>query len=321
MARIRQLLTLAGLTALEIIRQPATLLITLTSVLFAALLPLLITHTLGEPGKLVRDSALSIQFSVGLVLCTYCACATFSGELRAGTAGSILSKPISREAFFLAKYLGVVLVLVLYQSIAGITTLMTSRSGAQSFLIDGYAAVPMIAAILLSLLTGAGMNFFRQKPFSSSAFVTLLCFLLTAFIISGFLAPDGTRSSFGAHYQWSILPAVLLVTVATLMLAAISVALATRLDIIPAFTICSAVFFIGLVSDYLVGRHAATSLGMNTLYALIPNWQHFWMADALSSPGPIPWSYVGQTTLYAVVYSAAVLLLGIASFRSMDVSR
>jgi ABC-type transport system involved in multi-copper enzyme maturation permease subunit len=321
MDRIRQILTLAGLTALEVIRQPATLLITLSSVLFAALLPLLITHTLGEPGKLVRDSALSIQFSVGLVLCTYCACATFSGELRSGTAGSILSKPISREAFFLAKYLGVVIVLLLYQGIAGITTLMTSRSGAQSFFIDWYAATPLILAIILSLLAGGIMNYVRQKPFSSSAFVTLFCFLLTAFIIGGFLAPDGSLSSFGGHYQWNILPAVLLITVATLMLSAISVALATRLDIIPAFTVCSTVFFVGLVSDYLVGRHAAASLGMKALYAIIPNWQHFWMADALSNQEAIPWSYVGQTTLYAVLYSAAVLVLGIASFRSMDVSR
>ena len=321
MFRFRQLFSLAGLTALEIIRQPATLLITLSSVVFAALLPLLITHTLGEPGKLVRDSALSIQFSVGLILCTYCACATFSGELRSGTAGSILSKPISREAFFLAKYLGVVMVLLLYQTIAGMTTVMSSRSGAQSFFIDWYAASPLILAILLALLAGGLMNFFRQKPFSSSTFLILLCFLFAAFVLSGFLSPDGARCTFGAHYQWNILPAILLITTATLMLSAISVALATRLDIIPAFTLCSGFFFFGLVSDYLVGRHAATSISMGTLYAILPNWQHFWMVDALSNQEPIPWSYIGQTTLYAGLYSAAVLLLGVASFRSMDVSR
>ena len=46
---------------------------------FIALLPVLITHTLGEGIKLVRDSALAIHFVCGLILGSYAACASTSG--------------------------------------------------------------------------------------------------------------------------------------------------------------------------------------------------------------------------------------------------
>lgn len=319
--RLQQTGALAGLTAVEMMRQPATLLITLSSVTFAALLPILITHTLGEPGKLVRDSALALQFSVGLLLGAYCACATFSAELRSGTAGSILSKPISRERFFLAKFLGVSLILVLYQLAAGITTLLASRASHQAFSVDLYAQGPLLLAIALALLLGGGLNFFLKKPFSSSAFLSLLLLLAGAFLLSGFWAPDGSLGRFGADVHWAILPVIVLITIATVALAAISVALATRLELISTLSICLVVFSAGLVSDYLFGRGAADSVWKATVYAVLPNWQHFWVVDALSGSGTIPWTYVGQTAIYASLYTGAILLLGCASFRSMDVSR
>ena len=39
-------------------------------------------------------------------------------------------------------------------------------------------------------------------------------------------------------------------------LAALAIACATRLDLIPTLAICSALFVLGLMSDYLFGRRA-----------------------------------------------------------------
>lgn len=319
--KCQQIGTLAGLTALEMIRQPATLLISLSSVVFVALLPLLITHTMGEPGRLVRDSALAVQFSVGLILAAYCACATFSSEIRTGTAGSILSKPISRDTFFLAKFIGVGCVLVLYQFAAGLTTLLSSRGGAQSFFVDWWALVPLYGAILLALAVGGGINYIRRTPFVSAAFIGLICFLALGFFGSAFFNPEGEWAAFGEYMNWQLVPAVVLITLATLVLAALSVTLATRLELIPTITFCFVVFCLGLVSDYLFGRFADESRLRAIAYAFVPNWQHFWTVDALSGDAGIPWGYVMQVAVYAVLVSAALLSLGLCSFRNMDVMR
>ena len=54
------------------------------------------------------------------------------------------------------------------------------------------------------------------------------------------------------------------------------------------------IFLLGLMTDYLLG-HAANSSPLAALaYNLIPNWENFWMADALvGNAAGLPWVYVG----------------------------
>ncbi len=77
-------------------------------------------------------------------------------------------------------------------------------------------------------------------------------------------------------------------------------------------------FLAGLMSDYLFGRIAAENRIAAVLYAVLPNWQHFWMTDALTGEAGIPWLYVGRTALYAAFYLAGVLCWGIVAFRRME---
>ena len=68
MLRIRQFLTMAGLTAVEAIRQPICLLLTTACVVLTALIPLLTLHNFGEDGKLARDSGLAFHLVFGLLV-------------------------------------------------------------------------------------------------------------------------------------------------------------------------------------------------------------------------------------------------------------
>jgi hypothetical protein len=77
---------------------------------------------------------------------------------------------------------------------------------------------------------------------------------------------------------------------------------------------------LGLMSDYLLGRHTAGSAAASVAYALLPNWQHFWVADALDAGGVIPWSYVARVAFYAAAYTGGVLCLGALSFRRREVA-
>ena len=54
-------------------------------------------------------------------------------------------------------------------------------------------------------------------------------------------------------------------------------------------------------------------------YGLLPNWQDFWIVDALSGGGNIPWGYVAGTAGYAGLYTVAVLALGLLSFRRVEI--
>ena len=72
------------------------------------------------------------------------------------------------------------------------------------------------------------------------------------------------------------------------------------------------------MTDYLLGRAAESNQLAALAYNLIPNWQHFWLVDALISNGTIPWRYVGQVGIYATFYLIGCLSLGILSFRNIE---
>jgi hypothetical protein len=72
------------------------------------------------------------------------------------------------------------------------------------------------------------------------------------------------------------------------------------------------------MSDYIFGRFAANSGFFAFLYTVVPNWQHFWAADALSGGGSVPWRYVLHAGLYAVIYSTSILSFGMFLFRHAE---
>ncbi len=55
-------------------------------------------------------------------------------------------------------------------------------------------------------------------------------------------------------------------------------------------------------------------------YSVIPNWQIFWLADALEGQKKIPWAYVGQALVYVVGYLGAALALALLLFEDRELS-
>ena len=60
-----------------------------------------------------------------------------------------------------------------------------------------------------------------------------------------------------AQVNWQLVPAGILILFALWIVAALALACSTRLDTIPTLAICSAIFLMGLMSDYFFGRRAA----------------------------------------------------------------
>ena len=309
-SQLRRFMAVAGLTTLEALRQPFLLFLTASCVIGISLMPILLLHTMGDAPKLVQDSALALHFVGGLLLGGYAASAALGREIRRGTLATVLSKPVNRSTFFLAKFAGVAGVLILFSVATSIATLLTAHmADAPSNAFDFATGGPLYLAPFAAFILAGLLNYFKHRPFVSTAFVLLVAFMVVVF---GVAAASG-------NVVWRVLPASLLITFATFVLAAIAIALITRLDLVPTLAVCTVIFLVGLMTDYVLGRAAIANRWISFVYKLIPNWQHFWLADALTGENStIPWRYVGWAGIYATFYLIGSLSLGILSFRNVE---
>jgi hypothetical protein len=107
---------------------------------------------------------------------------------------------------------------------------------------------------------------------------------LAAFVIFQFTKQTQSLNE-SAQVDWRFIPAAVLILFALWILAALALACSTRFDMIPTLAICSSIFLLGLMSDYLFGRRAE------------PVWQYDLKAE-LSAPR---WSYSQKTLLRQII--------------------
>ena len=108
------------------------------------------------------------------------------------------------------------------------------------------------------------------------------------------------------------------------VLAAISVAIATRLPLLPNLVICTSIYMIGHLLPLLVrstaGRFEIVAF-MGQLFAtVLPVLDHYNVYAAVSEGIPIPLSYVGWVALYSLNYIAIAMLLALALFEDRDLA-
>lgn len=56
------------------------------------------------------------------------------------------------------------------------------------------------------------------------------------------------------------------------------------------------------------------------LYGITPNWQLFWMADALDNDKSIPLGYLGRAFVYVVGYLGAALAVALLLFEDRELN-
>lgn len=327
MSALMQFLILSRLAFLETIRQPVILLLIIGCVVFTGAVPILLNFDFGEEGKIVRDAGLALYFVVGVFVAGYGACSSLGREIRSGTAQIVLSKPVNRDVFFLSKFAAIVSVIVCFSYIMLITILMAERTSEKfhleknliGYITDWQTGILLLSAPCIALLVSAIFNYFRKSSFCSGTIVTLLISITVAIFISGFFDRYGRWSPFDLRVDLRLVQCDVLISFALMIISAIVLLLTTRLTPVPTLSLCFVIFVLGLLSDYIFGRSANSSIPMSLFYKLIPNFQHFWTADAIMGDGSVPWSYVIESALYAVEYTVALLFLGIFMFRRAEV--
>ena len=105
---MRQFVTIATNAFMELVRQPVFLLLMTCSAVFEIFLATPYYFAFGDEPKLVKNSTLAVMLLAGLFGAVLSASASLAREIRTGTALAVLSKPVGRAQFLLAKYVGLV---------------------------------------------------------------------------------------------------------------------------------------------------------------------------------------------------------------------
>jgi len=324
---MRQFLTIAANAFMELVRQPVFLLLMTASALFEIFLATPYYFAFGDEPKLVKNSVLAVMLLAGLFGAVLSASASLAREIRSGTALAVLSKPVGRAQFLLAKYAGLVAALTLLTYVNLVAALVASRMVFDAYGSTDLAAIGIFAAgVVAAYALGGFSNFFLRRPFVSDAVLSLMVTVtMAAFLIFQFTQQTQSLGEM-AHVDWRLVPAAILVLFALWILAALALACSTRFDTIPTLVICSAFFLIGLISDYLYSKLGGTLNGggpwwASVLYTLIPNWQNFWLADALATgKSTFHWGYVSMAFAYVVGYVGAALAVAVVLFEDRELS-
>jgi hypothetical protein len=380
---MRQFITIATNAFMELVRQPVFLLLMTTSAVFEIFLATPYYFAFGDEPKLVKNSTLAVMLLAGLLGAVLSASASLAREIRTGTALAVLSKPVGRAQFLLAKYAGLVVALALLTYVNLVAALISSRMAFDAYGQTDLAAIGIFSAgVAAAYALGGFSNFFLRRPFVSNAvFALLVTVTLAAFVIFQFTSQQRSSNEPGA-VDWRLVPAAVLILFALWILAALALACSTRFDMIPTLAICSALFLLGIMSDYLFGRRAEPvwrhdlmeevrslrwserqrallketinkydkdkntrleaaereiisaddqarlrEAGMggawwaSMLYTVTPNWQLFWLADALETDKSLfHWGYVAKAFAYMAAYVGAALAVAIMLFQERELS-
>jgi len=314
---------------LEAIRQPIFIVLVLVGLLAMVCNVNLAAFTMGEDEKLLVDLGLSTLFLVGLLLAAFTASSVLSKEIENKTVLTVVSKPVTRAAVIVGKFLGVAAALGVGYYVLTLAFLMAVRHKPQmgmgsEEIYDGPVLTFSLLFGLLALLTAGLLNYLYRRPFPSTLTACLAVLLTVAVGICSCLARDWWLQSPLTDFNPQLFYAVGQVFLAILVLSAAAIAASTRVNQVITLLICCGLFLLGLVSEFFLGRSLADDASLLTrllapLYLAVPNLQVFWAADALAQGHAITPEYFASVAAYAAVLITALLSLAILLFQRRDV--
>ena len=171
--------------------------------------------------------------------------------------------------------------------------------------------------------------------------VTLLFLILGAFFlntVSYKLVYDARESSKDvptaiecAKAVYNVLPVLVLAYLETLILAAIAIAISTRLPLLPNLTLTLMIYLLGNIVPVIVqsamGANPMVMFAANIISMVLPCLDHFNMETSIMAlPGlstattAVPWLYVVSAFFYAGLYCAAMLIVSLLLFEDRDLA-
>ena len=317
-----KLFTLAKNTFIETLRQPVYAIIIITALLLFLISPSLTMYTMSDDNKLLREIGLSTLFLTSLFIAIFSAAGAVTEEIENKTIITVLSKPVQRPIFVIAKFLGVSAAVILAHYICTIALLMAIRHGCletASDLPDWTVIVSASVVVIMTFLLSAFFNYVYDFKFTATAVITGSILATFALI---FLLFIDSAWKFNPHDNGinalDVYGSILLL-LAAIIIVALAVAFSARFNIVITLSACMGIFLLGLISDYTFGRFAETHIWAKVGRFLVPNLQIFWISDAIYEGSQVPVKYIIITASYALCYSIAILSLAVAIFQKRQV--
>lgn len=122
----------------------------------------------------------------------------------------------------------------------------------------------------------------------------------------------------------STVPGLVLSFMETVVLTAISVAISTRLSIVPNLVICGSIYALGhlgpLIVQSAIGQNEFVAFFGQLIALILPVLDHFNIQAAVAAGVPVPPAYLLWAGLYCLLYSAVAMLLALILFEDRDLA-
>lgn len=320
--------TLTRNTFRECLREPVFFLILASTLLLILSFPLFTFFAFHRQLWTILESSMAATLFLGFAAAVICSNACIQREMKNGTLLLLLSKPVSRFTFLLAKVTGIAGGMIVFSLISCTACMLITLAVINPYSFDTPLLLSFLGTLAACCLFGAGRNYFSGASFTENSIFAMLLGIPLCYVIfyNMFLGqinelPPEQASTVTFVPFLDILPVMVLLLLAILLMGAISTALALRLSFLGNMICCLILFLAGLVVSPWLKGNWGDGFFTGLINALIPNWQHFWMSYPLSHETTIPASYVGMMAIYAVVYGAIWILWAGVSFQCTELAK
>ncbi len=287
-------------------RQPMFWLLVLLAFALMFLFPFIPYFTFGEDYIMMKELGFDTIILVGSAFGVLAAATSISEEIEGRTAVTLMSKPVSRRQFLLGKFVGIFLC----------SALLVASLGWFFALVMLYKRW-FDRMEPLALPTGLG-NWIDSLALSSDTH-------------------DLVRSiALWCVHVGEVLPGLVMASALVMILVAVAVSLATRLPMIVNLIVCLGVYMLANLAPTLVlsttpedpARAGAVQKLLHftaqVFETILPGLELFRVRPTLVDESTLPldqyWQHVGAVSLYGVIFTAIVLLVGLVLFEDRDLA-
>ena len=317
-----KLFTITKNTFTETLRQPVYAVIIIIALLLFFISPSLAMFTMDDDNKLLREIGLSTLFLSSLFIAIFSASGAVAEEIENKTITTVLSKPIKRPIFIIAKFLGVSGAVLIAHYICTIALLMSIREGVLENVDDTHDRTVLATTgfiVILSMLLTAFFNYTYDWKFSSTAVISTAILATIGIIFLTFIDEHWKFNPAENKINMLDIYGSILLLQAAIIIVALAVAISTRFNIVVTLSACIGIFLLGLISDYSFRRLADTQIWAKICYYIVPNLQVFWISDAIYEESQVTIGYVLKVTLYSICYATGILSFAVALFHRRQV--
>jgi hypothetical protein len=287
---------------LEGLREPKFWFLVVIAAVLLGLAPFVPYFTFGEDLKMMKEICFAFTMFAPALYGVLTGSMSVADEIEGRTAVTLMSKPISRRQFLLGKYFGI---------------LMTCLA---MTLMLGWIVVWLI--IFKPKFDGPRL---MLDPIPDPEWPRLWA----QSRLQGTAAMDLARGALlWVHDAGDALPEFIMGFCQVMIMTACSVAMATRLTMVVNIVMCLMIYFLGhltvLITSVTAQSYKLVHFMAQLFNLLLPEMLNFDISNAVTRDAPLPpWEFATYTfyvTLYGLMYTAIVLLLGLIFFEDRDLA-